>query len=64
MFEFFATPALKFVGALAAGITLWFVSAGLLRRLQRLVPLLSSQRSEPLRHSLNRKDHLCADAPS
>ena len=64
MFEFFATPALKFVGALAAGITLWFVSAGLLRRLQQLVPSLNAHRPEPLRHSLNRKEHLCADAPS
>ena len=64
MFEFFATPALKFVGALAAGIMLWFVSAGLLRRLQQLVPSLNAHRPEPLRHSLNRKEHLCADAPS
>ncbi len=64
MFEFFPTPALKFVGALAAGITFWFVSAGVLRRLQRLVPLLGPHRPEPIRHSLNRKDYLCTDAPS
>jgi hypothetical protein len=64
MFDFFTSPALKFTGALAAGITLWFLSAGLLRRLQQLVPLMRPRAPEPVRHPLNRKDYLCTDAHS
>lgn len=64
MFAFFSNPALKFAAALAAGLAFWWVSAGLLRRLQQLVPLTTAVRRPPASHPHHRKDLLCADAPS
>lgn len=62
MFAFFTSPVLKFAAALAVGLLFWSVSAPLLRRVQQVVPLATA----PPRTSVTRqrKDLLCADAPS
>lgn len=64
MFAFFPSPALKFGAALAAGLLFWWVSAGLVRRLQELVPLVVATRKPPVSHPQQRRNLLWADAPS
>jgi len=64
VFAFFSDPALKFVAALFVGLLFWWVSAGLLHRLQQLVPLITAVRRSRTSHPPQRKDLLCADAPS
>lgn len=64
VFVYFSNPALKFAAALAAGLLFWWASAGLLRRIQRAVPLITAVRAPLTNHPHQRKDLLCADAPS
>lgn len=64
MFTFFSSPILKFGAALLAGLLFWSASAGLLRRVQLLVPLAAGARRPPTHPSHHREDLLCVDAPS
>ena len=64
VFTFFSSPALKFVGGILAGLAFWLLTTGLLRRLQQLVPLITTSRPSVGRHVSNRKDGLCVDAIS
>ena len=64
VFAFFEQPALKFAASLAVGLLFWWVSAGLLRRVQQLVPLITAAPTPPTSHPHHRKDLLCADARS
>jgi hypothetical protein len=64
MFAFFSSPALKFAGGILAGLAFWLLTTGLLRRLQQLVPLITTSRPSVGRHVSNRKDGLCVDALS
>jgi acyl-CoA synthetase (AMP-forming)/AMP-acid ligase II len=64
LFAFFSTPALKFAGALAAGLAFWSVSTSLLRRLQWSVPLIATPAQTPAEHLRLRKDYLCVDVRS
>ena len=63
MFEFFPTPALKFVGALAAGSR----SGSSRRTTAATAAARATAQAAPARtgrHASNRKEHLCIDAPS
>jgi acyl-coenzyme A synthetase/AMP-(fatty) acid ligase len=42
MFTFFSSSALKFAGAITAGLALWLLTTDLLRRIQLLVPLFTT----------------------
>ena len=64
VFAFFSNPTLKFAAALAVGLLFWWASAGLLRRVQHVVPLITAVRAPLKNHPHQRKDLLCADAPS
>ena len=64
MFAFFSSPGLKFVAALVAGLVFWLLTTRLLRRLQQLVPLVTTHRPFAAIHVSDRKGDLCVDAPS
>ncbi len=64
MFAFFPSPVLKFAGGILTGLAFWLLTAGVLRRLQHLVPLMTANRPS-VRHLRNRKgEDLCVDALS
>jgi hypothetical protein len=63
VFPYFSHPESKFAAGIAAGLLFWLVSAGLLRRLQHLVPLIAAVRG-PAVSPPQRKDLLCADVRS
>jgi hypothetical protein len=64
VFAHFSHPVLKFAAALAVGLLFWWASAGLLRRVQHVVPLITAVRAPLTNHPHQRKDLLCVDAPS
>jgi hypothetical protein len=65
MFAFFPSPALKFAGGILTGLAFWLLTAGVLRHLQHLVPLVTANPPSVGRHLSNRKDReLCVDALS
>ena len=64
VFAFFSNPTLKFAAALAVGLLFWWASAGLLRRAQHVVPLITAVRAPLTTHPHQTKDLMCVDAPS
>ena len=65
MFAFFPSPALKFAGGILTGLAFWLLTAGVLRHLQHLLPLVTANPPSVGRHLSNRKDReLCVDALS
>ncbi len=64
VFAFFSSSVLKFAAALAVGLLLWWVSNGVLRQLQQLVPLITAVRLPSAQPAPHRLDLTCVDAPS
>jgi len=64
IFEFFPSPALKFAGAIAAGLALWLLTTDLLRRVQLRVPLFTTGQRSPGSHRNSGKERPCVDALS
>ena len=65
MFAIFPSAGLKFAGGILTGLAFWLLTAGLLRHLQHLVPLMTANPPSFSRHLSNRREKdLCVDALS